>query len=90
MKLPAHWAVAGHETLAAIGALSVAPDRVSPSILDPATGLTLSISGVDAGAATCPSCETRSANAAFVAVVEDLRLLFGCPSCQRLTWLSGA
>jgi hypothetical protein len=90
MKMPAHWTRAGGDTLAAIGALPMDSGSAVASIADPATGARLSITGVDAGAATCPSCETHSSNAAFVAVVEDLRLLFGCPSCQQLTWLSGA
>jgi hypothetical protein len=89
MKRPSHWAAAGGDTLAAIGAL-LTVDAAAFRIIDPATGARLSISGVDAGAATCPSCDARSADAAFVSVVEDLRLLFGCPSCRRLTWLSGA
>ena len=83
------WAQAGRETLAAIGlvpATGAAPDTIA----DPATGARLSISGVDAGCATCPSCEARSEKAAFVAVVEDLRLLFACPACLRLIWLRGA
>jgi hypothetical protein len=60
------------------------------TIADPSTGNHLSITGIDTGEATCPSCSAKSVNAAFVAVVEDLRLLFACPSCQQVTWLSGA
>jgi uncharacterized Zn-finger protein len=85
-----HWAEAGRHTLAAIGVLPLASDTLRATIADPATGVHLSIAGIDAGEATCPSCSTRSGNAAFVAVVEDLRLLFACPSCQQVTWLSGA
>ena len=84
-----HWAEAGRHTLAAIGALPLTSD-LRPTIADPATGFQLSISGIDAGEATCPSCSARTGNATFVAVVEDLRLLFACPSCQQVTWLSGA
>ena len=90
MKMPSHWAAAGGNTLTAIGVVPMAAGSAITSIADPSTGARLSITGVDAGAATCPSCETTSKDAAFVSVVEDLRLLFGCPSCQRLTWLSGA
>jgi hypothetical protein len=70
--------------------LPIGSDGPTSTIADPSTGLHLSISGIDTGEATCPSCSARSAEAAFVAVVEDLRLLFACPSCQQVTWLSGA
>jgi hypothetical protein len=70
--------------------LTLGSDGLTSTIADPATGLHLSISGIDRGEATCPSCAARSADAAFVAVVEDLRLLFACPSCLQVTWLSGA
>lgn len=83
-------AEAGRRTLAAIGVLPLTSAALRPTIADPSTGQHLSISGIDAGEATCPSCATRSGNAAFVAVIEDLRLLFACPSCQQVTWLSGA
>lgn len=89
MKRP-HWAEAGRRTLASIGALPLTSDAAGATIADPATGVHLSVTGIDAGEATCPSCAARSGNAAFVAVVEDLRLLFACPSCRRITWLSGA
>ena len=89
MTTSVRWAEAGRKTLAAIG-LAPATGAAPATIADPATGATLSISGVDAGSATCPSCAARSDEAAFVAVVEDLRLLFACPSCQRLIWLRGA
>jgi len=89
MKRPP-WAEAGRHTLASIGALPLTSDAAGATIADPATGVHLSISGIDAGEATCPSCAARSGNAAFVAVVEDLRLLFACPCCERITWLSGA
>jgi len=87
-----NWAEAGRHTLVSIGALPLGSDSSSSpaTIADPQTGFRLSITGVDAGEATCPSCSTRSGNAAFVAVVEDLRLLFACPCCQQITWLSGA
>ena len=88
MKRP-HWAEAGRHTLAAIGVLPLA-STADATIADPSTGVHLSITGIDAGEATCPSCAARSGNAAFVAVVEDLRLLFACPSCLQVTWLSGA
>lgn len=87
---PKPWAVAGRDTLHAIGVLPRSSDAAIATIADPATGHHLSISGIDAGEATCPSCAARSVNAAFVAVVEDLRLLFACPSCQQVIWLSGA
>jgi len=89
MKLQVRWASGARETLASIG---IAPPShaAHATIADPSTGTRLSISGVDAGAATCPSCSARTDNAAFVAVVEDLRLLFACPACQQITWLPGA
>ena len=70
--------------------MTLGSDGPKRTIADPSTGLHLSISGIDTGEATCPSCSARSVNAAFVAVVEDLRLLFACPSCLQVTWLSGA
>ena len=89
MTTSVRWAEDGRETLAAIG-LVPATGAAPATIADPATGARLSISGVDAGCATCPSCDARSEKAAFVAVVEDLRLLFACPSCLQLIWLRGA
>lgn len=89
MTSSVRWAPAGRETLAAIG-LAPATGAAPETIADPATGVRLSITGVDAGRATCPSCATASDNAVFVSVIEDLRLLFGCPSCRRLIWLPGA
>ena len=70
--------------------LPLGSDGPTSTIADPATGLHLSISGIDMGEAICPSCSARTLDAAFVAVVEDLRLLFACPSCLQITWLSGA
>lgn len=81
---------AARRTLAAIGLLPLSSDPAGATIADPATGAQLSINCIDAGEATCPACSTRSGNAAFVGVVQDLRLLFACPSCQQVTWLSGA
>jgi len=89
MSSSVRWAPAGRETLAAIG-VAPASGAVPETIADPATGVKLSITGVDAGRATCPACSTPSDGATFVSVVEDLRLLFACPSCQRLIWLAGA
>lgn len=89
MKLAGHWTHAGRETLEGLGILPAAGASAA-TVADPQTGVRLSITGVDAGHATCPSCETRTENAAFITVVEDLRLLFACPSCQQLTWLPGA
>ena len=89
MKRP-NWAEAGRHTLVSIGALPLGSESSGATIADPQTGFRLSITGVDAGAATCPSCDAHTEKAAYVAVVEDLRLLFACPSCQQLIWLSGA
>lgn len=89
MTTSVRWAHAGRETLAALG-LAPSTGAAPSTIPCPATGARLSITGVDAGLATCPTCEIRSDNAAFVAVLEDLRLLFACPACQQVTWLSGA
>ncbi len=83
------WAQAGRDTLAALG-LAASTGAAPSTIPCPTTGVHLSITGVDAGLATCPSCEVRTDSATFVAVVEDLRLLFACPACQQVTWLSGA
>lgn len=60
------------------------------SIPDPKSGRLLSVATVDASAwAICPSCLTKGAGG-FVSFVQDLRLVYACPSCRELVWLPGA
>jgi hypothetical protein len=62
-----------------------------PAVIpDPQSGRLLRIATIDAGArAICPSCFTTGAGG-FVSFVQDLRLVYACPSCQELVWLPGA
>ena len=60
------------------------------SIPDPTSGRLLHVATVDASTrAICPSCATPGAGG-FVSFVQDLRLVYACPSCQELVWLPGA
>jgi len=60
------------------------------AIPDPQSGRLLRIATVDASArAICPSCSTAGAGG-FVSFVQDLRLVYACPSCLELVWLPGA
>jgi hypothetical protein len=60
------------------------------SIPDPKSGRLLRVATLDASArAICPSCSTKGAGG-FVSFVQDLRLVYACPSCQELVWLTGA
>jgi hypothetical protein len=47
------------------------------------TSLELADTGV------CPDC-TQLGAGGYVSLVEDLRLAFACPSCQKLVWIPGA
>jgi hypothetical protein len=60
------------------------------SIPDPSSGRLLRVATVDASSrAICPSCSTPGAGG-YVSFVQDLRLVYACPSCQELIWLPGA
>lgn len=60
------------------------------SIPDPKSGRLLSVATLDASTrAICPSCSANGAGG-FVSFVQDLRLVYACPSCQELVWLPGA
>jgi hypothetical protein len=60
------------------------------SIPDPESGRLLRVATLDASArAICPSCSTAGAGG-FVSFVQDLRLVYACPSCLELVWLPGA
>ena len=59
-------------------------------IPDPQSGRLLRIATMDARArAICPSCSTTG-EGGFVSFVQDLRLVYACPSCLELVWLPGA
>ena len=60
------------------------------SIPDPKSGQLLRVATMDASTrAICPSCLTKGAGG-FVSFVQDLRLVYACPSCRELVWLPGA
>ena len=59
------------------------------TIPDPNTGRALAIATVELSGAICPSCNHRG-EGGFVSFVADLRLVFACPNCRRLVWISGA
>lgn len=62
----------------------------APKAIPAPEGRLLKIATVDARAqAICPSCSS-SAHGGFVSFVQDLRLAYACPSCQKLVWLNGA
>jgi hypothetical protein len=61
-----------------------------PSMMPDPHGRLLRIATVDSKAsAICPSCE-RPGQGGFVSFVQDLRLVYACPSCRQLVWLPGA
>jgi hypothetical protein len=61
-----------------------------PASIPGPEGRLLHIATVDASAqAICPACAT-AAKGGFVSFVQDLRLAYACPSCQKLVWLNGA
>jgi hypothetical protein len=56
----------------------------------PTTGRLLRVATVEAAApAICPSCATHGAGG-FASFVGDLRMVYACPICCQLVWLSGA
>lgn len=60
------------------------------TIPDPQNGRLLRVATIDAGAqAICPSC-SMTGQGGFVSFVQDLRLVYACPSCEQLVWLPGA
>jgi hypothetical protein len=62
----------------------------APAAIPAPEGRLLRIATVDARAqAICPSCSTN-AKGGFISFVQDLRLAYACPSCQKLVWLTGA
>ena len=70
------------------GRLTLDPHAVTPTTLpDPQTGQALRVAKVELSRAICPACE-RKGDGAFVTFVSDLRLVFACPNCRDLVWLS--
>jgi hypothetical protein len=62
----------------------------APMMMPDPHGRLLHIATVDSKAsAICPSCETPG-QGGFVSFVQDLRLVYACPSCRQLVWLQGA
>jgi hypothetical protein len=58
------------------------------SLTDPRTGRALKIATVEvSGAAICPSCAERS-QGGFISFVADARMVYACPACRKLVWLS--
>jgi hypothetical protein len=73
------------------GQLQVSTYVGSPAAIpDPQSGRLLRVATRDARArAICPSCAVTG-QGGFVSFVQDLRLAYACPSCQKLIWLHGA
>lgn len=60
------------------------------SLPDPVTGRHLAIAAVEVGtSAICPKCDRR-AEGGFISFVADLRLVYACPACRQLIWITGA
>ena len=60
------------------------------TVPDPDTGRRLRIATVDLGSvAICPECRSHG-DGGFISFVEDLRMAYACPACQRLVWTLGA
>jgi hypothetical protein len=72
------------------GSSSLARHEGSPSTIPcPTTGRMLRVATIEAGApAICPSCASRGAGG-FVSFVGDLRMVYACPHCRQLVWVSG-
>ena len=59
------------------------------SVPDPQTHRLLRVATVETSErAICPSCAHEGAGG-FVSFVADLRLVYACPQCRELVWLSG-
>lgn len=72
------------------GEQQVARHPGGPTMMPDPHGRLLRIATVDSkAAAICPSCERRG-QGGFVSFVQDLRLVYACPSCRQLVWLPGA
>ena len=74
----------------ASGEFQLSHKHDAPKVMSDPTGRLLKIATVDAGAAAiCPSCAS-TARGAFVSFVQDLRMAYACPSCSKVSWLTGA
>ena len=66
------------------------PHPTPPGTLpDPRTGRALKIATVETAGAICPACE-QHAEGGFVSFEADLRMVFACPECQEMVWVTGA
>jgi hypothetical protein len=75
-----------HDGLARITPRAVPPPS---SIPDPRTGRRLRISTLQAGTpAICPACLARALGG-FVSFVDDQRIAYACPQCEKLVWIKG-
>lgn len=55
----------------------------------PTTGRVLTIAGIDDDSrAFCAGCQA-SGHGAFISFVNDLRMAYACPKCDRLVWSNG-
>ncbi len=72
------------------GKARVSRHQHSPAAIPcPTTGRPLRVATIEAGAAAiCPSCAAQ-AHGGFVSFDGDLRMVYACPACQQLVWLSG-
>ncbi len=76
--------------LLANGDHQVARHPHSPTMMPDPNGRLLRISTVDSkAAAICPAC-AHHGQGGYVSFVQDLRLVYACPSCKQLVWLPGA
>jgi hypothetical protein len=72
------------------GEHQVARHPGGPMMMPDPDGRLLRIATLDSrAAAICPSCE-RPGQGGFVSFVQDLRLVYACPSCRQFVWLPGA
>ena len=69
----------------------LASSTSAPSAIpDPQTGRPLKVATVElSDRGVCPACAQLGAGG-YVTFVSDLRLVFACPSCQKLIWMAGA
>ena len=76
---------------AANGQAQLVPHPEAPIVIpDPDSGRMLRVATVDAHAkGICPAC-TATGQGGYVSFVQDLRLAYACPSCERLVWINGA
>ncbi|HXG88129.1 MAG TPA: hypothetical protein VNJ02_07325 [Vicinamibacterales bacterium] len=72
------------------GAAALSRHSAAPTSIPDPHGRVLKVATVDAKArGICPACASTG-QGGYVSFVQDLRLAYACPSCQKLVWLNGA